>query len=170
MVESSGEALDKIQQNKLYSLLVGYSGVFARTSVDLGKTDRLWHKIPTGTEKPIRQPAWRIPPYRGEEVNKLLLDILSRDVIQPSASLWTSPVVLVQKKDGSVRFCIDYHKLNVLTRKDAYPLPRIDDTLDTLLGSQWFSTLDLLSGYWQVEVRSRTRQREDSNHNTTGPV
>ena len=159
MVESSGEALDKIQQNKLYNLLVGYSGVFARTSADLGRTDRLCHKISKGTEKPIRQPARRIPPYRREEVNKLLQDMLSSNVIQSSASPWASPVVLVQKKDGSVRFCIDYCKLNALIRKDAYPLPRIDNTLDTLSGSKWFSTLDLLSGYWQVEVAEQDREK-----------
>ena len=70
--------------------------------------------------------------------------MLSRNVIQPSASPWASPVVLVQKIDGLVKFWIDYCKLNALTRKDAYPLPRIDDTLDTLSGSKWFSTLDLL--------------------------
>ena len=66
---------------------------------------------------------------------------------------------MVEKKDGSLRFCIDYRKLNEVTRKDAYPLPRIDDTLNTLAGSQWFTTLDLLSGYWQVEVAEKDRAK-----------
>ena len=78
---------------------------------------------------------------------------------EPSTSPWASPIVLVRKKDGSTRFCIDYRKLNDVTRKDAYPLRRIDATLDTLHGSQWFSTLDLLSGYWQVEVDEANRQK-----------
>ena len=87
-----------------------------------------------------------------EKVQQLLQDMLSKKIISPSKSPWASPVVLVQKKDGSIRFCIDYRKVNAVTRKDAYPLPRVDDTFDTLAGSSWFSTLDLKSGYWQVEV------------------
>ena len=81
----------------------------------------------------------------------MLDEMLQKDIIQPSASPWASPVVLVQKKDGTIRFCIDYRKLNAVTRKDAYPLSRIDETLEALGGSNWFSTLDLLSGYWQVK-------------------
>jgi len=85
--------------------------------------------------------------------------MLSKKIISPSKSPWASPVVLVQKKDGSIRFCIDYRKVNAVTRKDAYPLPRVDDTFDTLAGSSWFSTLDLKSGYWQVEVNPSDREK-----------
>ena len=85
--------------------------------------------------------------------------MLAQDVISPSSSPWASPIVLVKKKDGRTRFCVDYRKLNHLTRKDAYPLPRIDDTLNTLAGSKWFSTLDLISGYWQVELDQQTREK-----------
>ncbi len=85
--------------------------------------------------------------------------MLGRSVIQPSSSPWASPVLLVPNKDGSLRFYIDYRNVNSVTRKDAYPLPRVDDTLDTLAGSKWFSTLDLLSGYWQVEVSPEDRNK-----------
>ena len=120
---------------------------------------KLHHAIHTGYAPPIRQPVRRIPPFRRQEVQKLLGEMLAKDVIQRSTSPWASPIVLVKKKDGPTRFCVDYLKLNEVTRKDAYPLPRIDATLDTLVGSRWFSTLDLLSGYWQVEVAERDQPK-----------
>ena len=87
-----------------------------------------------------------------DEVDKHIDDMLERGVIEPSSSPWSAGVVLAKKKDGSTRFCVDYLKLNEATIKDAYPLPRIDESLDHLSGAQWFSTLDLCSGYWQVEL------------------
>ena len=94
-----------------------------------------------------------------EVVRGLLKEMLENDIIQPSCSGWASPIVLVKKKEGSVRFCVDYRRLNEVTRKDAYPLPRIDDTLETLSHSQLFSTLDLASGYWRVKLAQEAQEK-----------
>ena len=85
--------------------------------------------------------------------------MIEKGIIEPSSSPWSSPIVLVKKKDGTTRFCVDYRKLNALTIKDAYPLPRIDESLDNLAGNTWFSTLDLCSGYWQVGVKEEDRPK-----------
>ena len=103
-----------------------------------------------------------MPPFRREQARKLIEDMLKHEIVQPSSSPWASPVVIATKKDGSLRFCVDYRKLNSITRKDAYPLPRIDDSLDALNGSKWFSTLDLICGYWQVEMDENDRQKTAS--------
>ena len=85
-------------------------------------------------------------------------EMLQTGLIQPSDSLWSAPVVLVRKKDGSTRFCVYYRRLNSVTRKDSYPIPRIDDALDALSVARYFSTLDLRSGYHQVEIDKTSRQ------------
>ena len=108
---------------------------------------------------PIRQHPQRIPTALRKETQQLLQDMLHKDTIRPSQSPWASPIVLVRKKNGALRFYIDYHKLNHITRKDAYPLPRINDTLNTLAGARWFTTLDLASGYWQVEMDAKDREK-----------
>ncbi len=115
--------------------------------------------INTNQANPVRQRVRRIPPHRRQEVRDLLEKMRENDLIRPSSSPWASPVVLVQKRDGSIRFCVDHCRLNKVTTKDAYPLPRIDDSLSTLAGSQWFTTLDLVSGYWQVEVAEQDREK-----------
>ena len=125
----------------------------------LGCTKVLHHNIDTGSASPIRQPVRRLSLPAKEEVKKLLGEMLQKNVISLSTSPWALPIVLVQKKDGSTRFCVDYRKVNCLTRKDAYPIPKIDETLDTLAGAKLFSTLDLRSGYWQVRVNPEHREK-----------
>ena len=100
-----------------------------------------------------------MPFHQRPEVERHIQDMLSKDVISPSNSPWASCIVLTSKKDGTTRCCIDYRKLNSVTRKDAYPLPRIDESLDALSASTLFSTLDLTSGYWQVEVAPEDRPK-----------
>lgn len=82
------------------------------------------------------------------KVDRIIEDMKKQDVIEESQSPWVSPSVLVRKRDGIIRFCVDYRKRNAVTKRDSYPLPRIDDILDQLSGNSWFSTLELKSGYW----------------------
>ena len=151
--------ITETQKEQFLALLSHYSEIIANGPDDLGHTTVMQHHIDTGNASPIRQQARRIPLPRRETVRKLLDEMLKKDIISPSKSPWASPIVLVTKKDGSIRFCIDYRKVNSVTHKDAYPLPRVDDTLDTLVGSVWFSTIDLKSGYWQVEVSPEHREK-----------
>ena len=147
------------QRGRLFALLQQYADVFACPGQKLGQTSKVQHAIHTSSSLPIRQHPRRTPPAQRTVVKKLIKEMMDDDIIQPSKSGWASPIVLAKKKDGSVRFCVDYRKLNEVTRKDAYPLPRIDDTLEMLSGSQLFSTLDLASGYWQVELEEEDRAK-----------
>ena len=93
------------------------------------------------------------------KISQMIDDMLEKGIIHPSSGPWASPIVLVPKKDGQLHFCVDYRKLNSVTKKDQYPLPRIEDILDTLGGMRYFSTLDLASGYWQIEMSGEARQK-----------
>ncbi|KAL5488507.1 hypothetical protein EMCRGX_G017449 [Ephydatia muelleri] len=159
LIETLSTELTLEQKRLIYALFIKYADVFPETKGDIGKTTLLQHKINTGDATPVHQRARRIPVFQRGEWQKLVKEMLDRGVIQPSSSPWASPVVLAKKKDGSLRFCVDYRKLNAVTRKDAYALPRIDDTLDALAGSKWFSTLDLASGYWQVGMHPDDREK-----------
>ena len=128
-----------------------YHNVLATSVGELGCTKVLKHMVHTKESIPIRQPVRHLPQWRKEKVHLMPQDKFKRDVILPSSSPWASPVVLVQTKDGTLRFCVDYSKINAITRRIAFPLPKVDDTidtLDTLMLSCSFSTLDLASGYW----------------------
>ena len=158
-IRQLGSHVSDVQEQKLLELLIDFADIFAATPDHLGRTGKLPHHIDTGNAHPIRQPPRRIPPLQRKQAQEILQKMLEKDIIQPSTSPWASPIVLVWKKDGSQQFCVDYRKLNGITKKDAYPIPRIDDTLDTLAGSCWFSTLDLVSGYWQVEMSPTDREK-----------
>jgi hypothetical protein len=117
------------------------------------------HVIDTGDHPPVKQPIRRIPFVHREKISTMVDEMLAQGVIQPSVSAWSSPVVLVPKKDGTSRFCVDYRRLNGVSRKDVYPLPRIDDIFDTLGDTKYFSSLDLCSGYWQIELEPESRPK-----------
>ena len=147
------------QHRLLESLVLEYSDVFALTSSELGSTDLVTHSIATGSHSPIRQPVRRTPFALRDTVDKLVQEMLEQDVIRPSQSPWASPIVLVKKKDNTMRFCVDYRRLNSITKLDVFPLPRIDDTLDLLSKTKYFTTLDLASGYWQVRMSEDAREK-----------
>ncbi|GFW19896.1 hypothetical protein TNCV_3561991 [Trichonephila clavipes] len=147
------------QKSSAERLFQEFEDVFSRNSSDIGHTTVTQHRIDTADHPPIKQHPRRLPFAKQEEVGTLLREMQENDIIEPSSSPWASPIVLVRRKDGSTRFCVDYRKLNDVTKKDSYPLPRIDDTLDTLSGHKWFSTLDLKSGYWQVEIHPEDREK-----------
>ena len=159
LYDRSSGGLNDLQKNQLYSLLVEFRDVFADGSSDIGRTSLTSHKIDTGDRKPIKQQPRRLPLAKVDIAQKAIKEMYEQGIIEPSSSPWTSPIVLVKKKDGTQRFCVDYRKLNEVTKKDSYPLPRIDTTLDALAGSKWFSTLDMKCGYWQVVLEQRDREK-----------
>ena len=134
------------------SLLKEYSDIFSKDDLDLGRTDLTKHEIKLTDYTPFKQGYRRIPPHLYDQVKSHLNDMLKLGAIKKSYSPWSSSIVLVQKKDGTLRFCIDLRELNNRTIKDNYSLPRIEHHLEQLIGATWFTTLDLKSGYWQVEL------------------
>ena len=151
--------LDIQQQRKFEQLMKNYEDIFVKSKNELGKTNVVKHKIDTGNAKPIRQRPYRAIGDKKELIKGEVEKMLEKGVIRKSKSPWASPVVLVPKKNGEIRFCIDYRKLNAVTIRDEHPLPRIDDMLDTFNGSKWFSSMDLASGYWQVEMDEEDAQK-----------
>ena len=146
------QELHQTEKTKLEALLHEFADVLSVSDDDLGRTNIVKHQIDIGDATPVRQPPRRLPFHQRETVQQHVDKMLRNGIIEPSKGPWSSPVVLVEKKDGTRRFCVDFRKVN--------DLPRIDDTLDTLGGAQWFSTLDLASSYWQVEVDSADREKQ----------
>ncbi|CAC5418720.1 Transposon Ty3-I Gag-Pol polyprotein,Transposon Ty3-G Gag-Pol polyprotein [Mytilus coruscus] len=150
---------DQEQKLKLAKVLLKNQGAFAKDKLDLGSCSLIKHKIDTAGAAPRRQPLRRTPKHFEGEEEAYLKDQLERGVIKPSSSAWRSNICLVRKKDGSVRWCIDYRKLNESTIKDAYPIPSISMCLDCLAGASIFSVMDLQSGYWQLEMAPEDRHK-----------
>ena len=156
-VEGADLSHDTIKELK--TLLYDHKDTFASSSADLGFCDIIQHDIDTGDACPIKQSPRRPPLAAKEAEDEILNDMLSTGVIEPSNSSWASPVCLVKKKDGTFRFCIDYRRVNAVSKKDAHPIPDIQDALDHLRGAKYFATFDLLSGYWQLGLSERAKER-----------
>ena len=151
--------LTLLDRQRIKSYFIKYKNIFSTGPNDIGRTDRIFHTIDTGDNPPIKQRFRRLPVHRQEHVETLVDEMLQGGYIRPSNSPWASPIVLVKKKDGSTRFCVDYRQVNLKSRKDAYPLPRMDDALELLHGANYFSTVDLASGYWQIEMEKSSIEK-----------
>ena len=150
--EHSAEQLTEEESHAVAKLLHRHEDIFSLSEQDLGRTKLIKHDVDTGNARPIKQQPRRASPSKHVEIERQVEDLLQRDIIKKSNSPWAFRVVLVTKKDGSQRFCVDYRQVNEVTIKDAYPLPHIDDALSALSGVKWFSTLKLASGYGQVPM------------------
>ncbi|UYV85025.1 hypothetical protein LAZ67_X004328 [Cordylochernes scorpioides] len=150
--------LEEIREHELKELLEHNRNVFSQHAIDLGKV-AIQHKIITKSEQPISLRPYRRPLKEYEEIAEQVKELLEHKLIRISDSPWAFPVVMVPKKDGNKRMCIDYRRLNEITLDDRQPLPHIQDMFDRLHGSRFFSTLDVAWGYWQIEMDPQSIQK-----------
>lgn len=162
-----GDHLPQDELDQLKQLLLKWRHIFSTGDTDLGRTNVVKHHITLTNNEPFRERYRRIPPQLFNEVKQHLRDMLEAKVIKESNSPFASPVVLVRKADGSLRFCVDYRTLNRRTVRDAHTLPRIDETLDSLIGAKYLTSLDLKAGYWQCEVADQDKEKTAF---TVGPL
>lgn len=157
-IDLNHACLDDNGKERLMELLLQYRDIFAKDDFDLGRSNVAQHRIPTTCDLPIKQRPYRVPEALKPIVSEHISNMYRKGIISPSHSCWASPITLVKKKDQSWRFCVDYRKLNAVTKKDCFPLPRIDELLDRLGEAKIMSTLDLASGYHQLEVHPDDRE------------
>ncbi|XP_060536007.1 uncharacterized protein LOC132707976 [Cylas formicarius] len=160
MVEVCGitdeSTLTEDQRERLNSLV---DEKFERMSKGLGYTTVATHEIVLEENvKPIKQRYYPVSPFKQKILDEEVKKMLEMDVIEPSKSAWSSPVLLVPKEDNAYRFCVDYRALNKVTKKDAYPLPYVSSILDRLRGARYLSSMDIKSAFWQVGVKKECRE------------
>ena len=161
------EHLTEVEKGSFQGLMNEFGDVFAQGDLDLGHYQGVKHRIELEDERPFKQKYRRIPPHMLDEVADHIKLLESSGVIRQSHSPYSSPVVCVRKKDGSLRLCIDFRMVNNKTIKDNYSLPRIDEILDSMHGAKYFSRLDLKSGYHQIEIAEEHKERTAF---TVGPL
>ena len=130
-------------------LITEFSDLFSDVP---GRTNCVQHHVGVKNAIPIKQNPYRVNPRKLEFLKRELDYMLTNDIIKPSQSNWSSPCLLVPKSDGTNRFCADYHKVNVVTKLDSYPIPRVEDCIDRIGCAQYVSMIDFLKGYWQVPL------------------
>ncbi len=146
-------------KTRITEKLNNYSDVFAHHDLDFGHTTKVKHHIRLKDETPFKQRPRPIHPQDFEAVRRHLKTLLDAGVIRESESPFSSPIVVVKKKNGDIRLCVDYRKLNLQTIRDAYALPNLEESFSALSGSQWFSVMDLKSGYYQIEMEESDKQK-----------
>ncbi|MES9883153.1 MAG: RNase H-like domain-containing protein [Sedimenticola sp.] len=159
LLKRSSAHLDPSESKKLEQLLIKYRHVFAKSDDDLGVTNIVRHHINTQGATPIKQPFRRLPLGKREVEREEIKKMLARGVIEPSISPWSSPIVLITKKDGSTRFCVDFRAVNQVVKKDSFPLARVDECLESLSGSTYFSCMDLNQGYLQMGLEPNDMEK-----------
>ena len=160
LYERSIKQVPKQYHKKIHQIIAQNSRVFAKSAGDMGRTMWVKHDIDTGDHSPVRQRPRRLRHDQKAEIQKQIKNLQEGGLIRPSESEWASNVVLVKKKDGTWRMCIDYRDLNLKTlNPDSYMLPRIDDTLDALSRAKYFCTLDILQGYHNVELTDEAKPK-----------
>ena len=139
-------------------LVLAYYDVFALESNELGCTSAIKHEIHIENSEPFKEWFWHIPPPLLEEVHTSIRDMPEMGAIHPSQSPWCNAIVLVQKKDGTLHFCVDFRCLNMQMKKDSYPLPHIQKALESMVGSAHFSSMDFKLGFWQIKMAPESQQ------------
>lgn len=154
-----GPSLPEQWKERVTLKLNTFSDVFAQHDLDFGHATKIQHHIKLKDETPIKQRPRPIHPRDYEAVKKHLKTLLDAGVIRESESPFSSPIVVVRKKNGDVRLCVDYRKLNLQTIKDSYALPNLEESFSALAGSKWFSVMDLKSGYYQIEMNESDKPK-----------
>lgn len=147
------------ERESVLQVIREYKDAFGWTSNNFGRTDLVEHSIELTTHKPTKIAAYKTQPEKQRIIDEKIAEMLHDGIIEPSRSPFSSPVVLARKKSGEWRFCVDFRALNDITVKDAYPLPRMEETLQSLHGNSHFTTLDLLSGFWQIPLAEQDRHK-----------
>ena len=152
----NANAPDTKSESKMSLTIVGK---WVKLFEGLGRTHVVEHHIDTGTASPIRLPSYRVPHHLLEKARDQVQQMIRDGVVEKSSSEWSSPIILIRKSSGDIRVVIDFRKLNNVSKKDAYPMPRIDNLLDSLGGSSVFSTLDCKSGYYQIPLTPESKEK-----------
>ncbi|KAI2658233.1 Transposon Ty3-G Gag-Pol polyprotein [Labeo rohita] len=151
-----GDHLSAAQKTELSHLVSQFSDVF---STRPGQTNVIQHDIRTPPGVIVRQRPYRVPEARRQAIEDEISEMLKLGIIEPSRSAWSSPIVMVPKPDGTLRFCNDFRRLNEVSEFDGYPMPRVDELLERLGRARFITTLDLTKGYWQVPLTTSAKEK-----------